>query len=67
MLLSKWRPWTKIISLNFRNHGKKPRSTLTNNPYPTDPFKIWKLPNPSNGIDELHKLCRSPYFEALKL
>ena len=34
--------------------------------YPTDLFTIVKLKNPWYGVPELHKIRRSPDFEALK-
>ena len=35
--------------------------------YPTNPFTILELQNPSHDIPELHKIRWSPDLEALKL
>ena len=35
--------------------------------FPTDPFTIFELQNPSHKVPELHEIRRSPDFEALKL
>ena len=35
--------------------------------YPTNPFTILELQNPSHDVPELHKVPRSPDVEARKL
>ena len=35
--------------------------------FPTDPFTTSELQNPSHDVSELHKNCRSPDLEPLKL
>ena len=44
-----------------------PSSSVKNKCFPTDPFTTCGLQNSSIDFSELHKMCRSPNLEALKL
>ena len=65
---SNTKTWGVLIS-----HGSVRSGSICHCPllpstyYPTNPFTILKFPNPSQDVSELHKIRKSPDFEALNL
>ena len=59
--------WNWILSAIMWLNKVKCRTRLSTYHSPTDLFTTFKLQNPPHGVPELHKILRSPDFEALKL
>ena len=60
-------PDFEALKLRMCRSGEQIKKCLVTLGYPTNPFTILELQNPSHDIPELHKIRRSPDREALKL